>query len=187
MHHRSLHLSLQRLVHRHKLMPSRCFDSLVSSLTATAEVLGTLHTKWSGIFLSILTDFTLDFIRIHLLSRRTRGSSDKHRGRKEINRQRWGRDSCSRSGCLLAFSASTSFLPRRFSTTTGTASAAAGVGISKTARHTRHLKGALPMISIQMRFYDCNHKAKIERMNQKKSTVWNQQVKTVKTSRMQAW
>jgi len=41
--------------------------------------------------------------------------------------------------------------------TTGTAAGAAGVvGISKTARHTGHLKGALSIELIQMRIHDCN-------------------------------
>jgi len=42
------------------------------------------------------------------------------------------------------------FLPRRFSTIG--AAAVASVGISKTARHTGHLKGALPIVNSN----DCN-------------------------------
>ena len=48
------------------------------------------------------------------------------------------------SGGVVAAAACLPFLPRRFSTAGGTGTAA-GVGISKTARHIGHVKGGLPM------------------------------------------
>jgi len=114
-YHRGLHLSLWRLFHRDKFMPSCCSESFVSPLAAITKVLRALHTKRSGVFLAILTDLTLDFIRIQLVGRRStchgRGSDSgggQHRGGKVIDRQRWGRDSCrGGSGNLFAFFAST--------------------------------------------------------------------------------
>jgi len=64
------------------------------------------------------------------------------------------------------------FLPRRFSTATGTAGTI--VGISKTVRHIGHLKGALPISSISIQENEfmiaiTSEKLKVE--HKKKSTV----------------
>ena len=56
------HLPLQRLLHRHKLVPSRCTWLLVSLLAARTEVLGTWHTEGRRSLLSILTDLALDLV-----------------------------------------------------------------------------------------------------------------------------
>jgi len=109
-------------------MASSSSRLFVGSLAATAEVLSTLHTERSRIlFLAFLADLTLDFIGIHFGRGTERCSGgDKSRRGKEIDRQR-----------RVTVAAA---CPRRFSSTTETAgAAAAGVGISKTARHTGHL------------------------------------------------
>jgi len=183
MQHWGLHLPLQRLVHWHKLMSGSGSGLLVSSLAATAEVLSTLHTKWSGIFFfAIFTDFTLDFIRIHLRSWRTRSKSNQHRRCKQIHWQRWGRgrDSWSWSCSLFAFSAST-FLNGNWNNSRN------NCGNFKDSSTYRTLEGSLAyFINFNSREWiiDCNHQWKL---NTKKSTVWNQLVKTPKTGRMQAW
>jgi len=60
-----------------------------------------------------------------------------------------GKDEAEAETVEVEVAACLPFLPRRFSTATGI-TAGTIVGISKTARHTGHLKGALPISSISI-------------------------------------